>query len=104
MKANKAGSTVVQDEPAEPVFVDGEAEEVVLGQKELEEAIKKVKELRNGSFYKITLLEHPVLPKAQILELSRRYRDDGDESAREKIILHNLLLAMHIAKDYIGHG
>ncbi len=43
----------------------------------------------------------PLSPKEEE-EYFRRYREEGDESARHKLIEHNLRLVAHIVKKYAG--
>lgn len=63
----------------------------------------KVDGMVNGDgldFYIRTIKEHPILSEGEIVELANRYRNNGDEKAREKLILHNLGLVFPVAKKY----
>ncbi len=47
---------------------------------------------------------YPVLSKEEEFELARRIREKKDNSAKEKLILSNLRIVLHICKDYQDCG
>lgn len=48
--------------------------------------------------------KHPVLTKEEEFELARRVREDKDDVAKEKLILSNLRIVIHICKNYQSYG
>lgn len=69
----------------------------------ISEYIEKSKDVDFLKMYMEEMSMYPVLPKEEILELFKKY-EKGDESARNKIINHNLRLVVSIAKKYVGHN
>jgi RNA polymerase primary sigma factor len=47
---------------------------------------------------------YPLLKKEEEQELARRYREQGDREAKDRLILCNLRLVASVAKDYAGRG
>lgn len=56
-----------------------------------------------NSYYRFAA-HHKFLKHEDLLELARRWRLHGDYEARNAVVVHNLRLAMKIAKRYMGRG
>ncbi|MEO0182153.1 MAG: RNA polymerase sigma factor RpoD/SigA [candidate division WOR-3 bacterium] len=47
---------------------------------------------------------YPVLSKEEEFELARRFRENKDTAAKEKLILSNLRIVLHVCKNYLDYG
>lgn len=54
--------------------------------------------------YMKEVLERKLLTHEEVLELARRFQEKGDVEARNTLVMHNLRLAIVIAKRYQGRG
>ena len=68
-----------------------------------EEYIQKSKDIDYLKMYLAEIANYSLLSREEEFELAKRY-EQGDESARDKLIEHNLRLVVSIAKRYVGHG
>ncbi len=48
--------------------------------------------------------KYPVLTKEEELKLARSIREKGDNEAKEKLILSNLRIVLHICKNFLDYG
>lgn len=51
-----------------------------------------------------TAASHRILSAYEEIDLSRRWREDGDDDARQKLILHNIRLVVSIVRSFTGRG
>lgn len=58
------------------------------------------KMLDSISEYLKLISKYKVLSKEEEVELARKYKEDGDKSARETLLKHNLKLVVYVAKKY----
>ncbi|MCX7994511.1 MAG: RNA polymerase sigma factor RpoD/SigA [candidate division WOR-3 bacterium] len=47
---------------------------------------------------------YPLLSREEEIELARRFREKKDNAAKEKLILSNLKIVLHICKNYLDYG
>ncbi len=52
----------------------------------------------------LSQLNYGVLSREEEVELFKEYKEQGSEEAREKIVKHNLRLAVSVATNYVGRG
>lgn len=56
------------------------------------------------SFYKTVMRQFPLLTPAEEKSLGKKWKEEQDNDAREKLINHNLRLVVSIARKYVGRG
>ncbi len=54
--------------------------------------------------YMSEVSRHPLLNRAQELELAKRYYDDGDVVAAHQLVVANLRFVVKVAHEYAGYG
>lgn len=54
--------------------------------------------------YMTEVSRHPLLNRAQELELAKRYYDDGDVVAAHQLVVANLRFVVKVAHEYAGYG
>ena len=54
--------------------------------------------------YLRSIQSYSLLTPEREVELSKRYRDEGDINAAEQLVVSNLRFVVHIARKYLGYG